>query len=742
MIPPRIRLPGLILCLAAFVFFSSQNPASSQEKTSDTALQHRVTVTLKLIQVYVTDKKGNPVKDLKKEDFFITDNGKKKPITEFEKHTLSLSPTEPEATDPKEDTGLPGYQNAMNRKFFLLFDFAYNNAKGIKKAKDAALHFMDTQAQPSDEVGVLSYSAIRNLTLHEYLTRDHGEVRKVVEAFGTKERGGRAENFEEDYWFRVTGENPLDPSKRGKITFKEGAQVEDRPVTGPTPDWDKFQSQEDSNVHAIHFVQNIKNFAEALKYVPGYKHIILFSSGIPYSLMYGVQHPNDTWNVTQGRDTINQQRWDFGNSLVRQHWEDMLKMLAASNSTVYTIDTEDLAATVGIQSRLSGGYTLQNMANSTGGKYFGDINSYETHLGKIQDLTGCFYVLGYYIDEKWDGKYHRIKVKVDRPGLEVHAQKGYFNPKPFNKYSKFERLLHLVDLALNNRSLFQDPLQFPLISLPLSVQGETHAALFSLLPKEILREFAANDVEIVSIIFDQENSIVKIGRDKKDFTKLPEGDMYYTNVTSLHPGRYKCRLVVRNPETGRGAVASSSLRLLEDLENGIRLYPPLLLREKKEGFSFYLNDPPAVYPLDPKLHIPLVDQLEQGTNQLWAAVRCSFSGIQAPDIQLSANLIRHAGNTGKAIPASITICDRFHDVDTEIFLLSIQTAKLLPGEYFLYLFAVDGRTQLRSGTNASFRVELNLSPILKHPCSRDSKSNISGFRNGPATGKEDCSIFD
>ena len=700
---PRKRSIGLILSPFVFFFTLNQSPILSQERDSKKTLQHQVTVTLKLIQVYVTDKKGNPAVDLKKEDFLIQDNGEKKQITEFEKHILNLSPSETEAPQATQESKPPVSQDLMSRKFFLLFDFAYNNAKGIKKAKDAALHFMDTQANPSDEVGVLSYSAIKNLTLHEYLTRDHKEVRKVVETFGAKNRGGRAENFEEDYWFRVTGDNPLDPSKRGKITFKEGAQVEDRPVTGNSPDFDKFNTQEDSNVHAIHFVQNIKNFAEALKYIPGYKHIILFSSGIPYSLMYGVQHPNDTWNVTQGRETINQQRWDFGNSLVRQHWEDMLKVLSASNSTVYTIDTEDLSATVGIQSRLSGGYTLQNMASSTGGKYFGDINSYETHLGKIQALTGCFYVLGYYIDEKWDGKYHKIKAKINRPGFKVHAQKGYFNPKPFSKFSKLEKKLHLVDLALNNRSIFQDPLRFSLVSLPLSIKGDIFVSLFSLLPMEHLHEFTGKNVEIVSIIFDEENSIVKIGRDKKDFSKLPEGNMYYANLTSLHPGKYKCRLVIRNPETGRGAVASSSVFVPKKPDHGIKLYPPLLLMPDKD--AYYLEKPPAVYPFDSSQYSPLVEELDQGARSVWAAVRCSFSGIPPPDIKLSANLIHNSSGTGRAIPANITILQRYFDVDTEMFLLEIQTEGLKPGKYFLYLFAVDSLTQSRSGTNTTFEVK-------------------------------------
>lgn len=700
---PRKIPSGLTLFLLAAFFIANPALLPSQERNGKTTLQHRVTVTLKLIQVYVTDKKGNPVEDLKREDFLITDNGAKKPITEFEKHTLNLSPSGPEIPKPTQDTGPPGYQNAMNRKFFLLFDFAYNNAKGIKKAKNAALHFLDTQVQASDEVGVLSYSAINSLTLHEYLTRDHHEVRKAVGAFGTKNRAGRAENFEEDYCFRVTGENPLDPSKRGRITFKEGAQIEDRPVTGPTPDWDKFNSQEDSNVHAIHFVQKMKDLAKALKYVPGYKHIILFSSGIPYSLIYGIHHPNETWNVTQGRETINQQTWDFGNSLLRQRYEDMIKVLASSNSAVYSMDTEDLPSTIGLHSRLTGGFTLQTIANSTGGKYFGDINSYEQHLERIQDLTGCFYVLGYYIDEKWDGKYHKIKVKVDRPGLEVHAQKGYFNPKPFGKFTKLEKLLHLVDLPLNNRSVFQDPLGFPLVSLPLSIRGDTYVSLFAKLPMENIQEFSGKNVEIVSIVFDEKNSIAKIGRDQKDLSKLPEGNMYYANLTSLLPGRYKCRLVLRCPETGRGAVASSSVIVPEFRDHGIKLYPPLLL--KPEHDAFYLEKPPAAYPLDPSQHFPLAEPLEQSAPSVLAALRCSFSGTQLPDIQLSANLIHDSTNTGKAIPASISILDRYYDANTAIFLLEIRTDGLQPGKYFLYLFATDSLNQSRSGTNTTFEIK-------------------------------------
>jgi VWFA-related protein len=692
----------LILCFFTFFLVSNRYVRSSQEKDTETSLQHQVTVTLKLVQIYVTDKNGYPVVDLDKENFTIQDNGGKKRITEFEKHILHLPPSEAEGLETDQESQPSTPQDLMSRKFFLLFDFAYNNAKGIKKAKKAALHFLDTQVQPSDEVGVLSYSTIRSLTLHEYLTHDHNEVRKLVESFGVKERAGRAENFEEDYWFRATGQNPLDASKAGKITFKQGAQTEDRPITGDTPEFEKFQAQEDGNVHALHFVQRIKDFAEALRYIPGTKHIILFSSGIPYSLMYGIQHPSETWDMTQGIDTMLKQRWDFGNRLIQERYDDMLKELASSNSTVYTIDTEDRSSMVGVDSRLKGGYTLQTMASSTGGKYFGDINSYEKHLEKIQNMTGCFYVLGYYIDEKWDGDYHKIKVKVDRPGLEVHAQKGYYNPKPFSEYTKIERKLHLVDLALNERSLFQEPLRFPMVSLPCSIRGKSYISMFSKLPMEKIQDLSGEDVEIVSLVFDTENSIIKMGRDKKDFTKLPDGNIYYTNFTSLHPGTYKCRIVLRNSETGRGAVASSSVIVPEAQEQGIQLHPPLLL--KPEENASYIKKPSPAYPFNSNQYFPLVEPLEQGAQSVLAVVRCSFSGIQQPDIQLSANLIHRSNDGGSAIPASLSILDRYNDADTEIFLLELQTDQLPSGEYFLYLFAVDSLTHSRSVVNTVFSV--------------------------------------
>jgi VWFA-related protein len=171
---------------------SRAQPHQKQE----VSIQHEVTVTLKLVQVYVTDKEGTPVPDLVSTDFTLFDSGKPMTITEFEKHTLFI-PGEPE--EKQETSSQPGPPR-LSRRFFLFFDFAFNNPQGLEQAKRAALHFLGNQALVSDQIGIISYSIYKGLTLHEYLTTDHQKVREVVEGFSLKDVLGRAQNLEAEYW--------------------------------------------------------------------------------------------------------------------------------------------------------------------------------------------------------------------------------------------------------------------------------------------------------------------------------------------------------------------------------------------------------------------------------------------------------------------------------------------------------------------------------------------------------------
>ena len=81
MVKHILRIRSLICTvLCALLVFSL---ISGQEQEKSDPLQHEVTVTLKLIQVYVSDRDGNPVLDLTKDDFLLYDNGRPMTVTDF-----------------------------------------------------------------------------------------------------------------------------------------------------------------------------------------------------------------------------------------------------------------------------------------------------------------------------------------------------------------------------------------------------------------------------------------------------------------------------------------------------------------------------------------------------------------------------------------------------------------------------------------------------------------------------------
>ncbi len=498
-----------------------------------TQLKHEVKVTLKLIQVYVTDRKGNPVLDLTKDDFLVYDEGERQALTEFEKHVLTMPSEKEEAPPEVVETPAPPARELMSRKFLLFLDFAFNNAKGLEKTKEAALHFIDTQLQPTDEVGLLSYSAIKSLTLHEYLTTDHSAVRKIVKSFGIHEIAGRAEDFEAKYWNLLKWQNPIDAGSSGYVLDVEDRSRELQFIG---------KQREESKLQAYNFIRKMTDLAKAMRYIPGHKSLIYFSSGIPYSVFTGIPPPNRYPVRIESAHMVSQ-------------YEDMLKELSSANCTIYALDTIKLSSILDSDPETRGTYTLQQMSSATGGKYFGNISSYEKHIEKIQDLTGCYYVLGYYVDDTWDGAYHKIKVDVTRPGLEVHAQKGYFNPKPFSDYNRLEKMLHLVDLALSEEPLFQTPVRFPLEVVPCPAGSEGDLCLAAKIEVEKIREVLAGKSEFVAVIFDDKENIVSLKRNEKTTYTLTGELFTFGAAFTLPPGHYQCRLVIRNLETGRGAVA-------------------------------------------------------------------------------------------------------------------------------------------------------------------------------------------
>ena len=614
-------------------------------------LQHEVSVILKLVQVYVTDKDGNPVTDLEKSDFVLYDKGKLQTVTDFERHIFKL---EKEIKDTKPDLAQKAAP-LLNRKFFILLDYGRNGLYGINKSKNAALHFIDTQIQPTDEVAVLSLLALRGLILHEYLTTDFKLIRETIK----KMRG-------------VPGPMGGVPSlglSAAESYLQSGALVE--------PSGAAAEEGRSSNVNAMETIKVLRDFAKSLRYIPGTKNIIFFSRGFS------------------------------GGRMFRDVFEDMCKELASSNTPVYTVYSANDRSSWGND-------YLRLLSDLSGGKYFNDVADYESVARGIQDITGNYYVLGYYIDENWDGKYRKIKVDVKRKGCMVHAQEGYFNPKPFFEFSELEKRIHLFDLALSENPQFQVPIIFPSIALPFSEKEESNLVMLSEIPIDKIKEVTRGETEVLTLIFDEEKNIADYHIGEVNFYTFPHNKICIYSISSLLPGKYECRLVIRDIKTGKGAVASSSVVIPDASDSGIKLFPPLLLipekktlylklskdqKKRTEKDSLSIND---IYPFLSNDFSPLVEDLEQGKINLYAEVRCSIYNTKEPDVELSVYLIDHS--SGEKIPLSFSFLSSKNLGELYILFLEFETPELEPGDYSIEITADEMTTQASSQATRNFKI--------------------------------------
>ena len=629
------------LFLAAGLCFilgpSSHAGSASQEAARpQNPLQHEVAVTLKLIQVYVTDKNGKPVTNLDKSEFRVFDNGQLQTITEFERHMAS--PPKPAKEPPIKEAIAPTEIAAprMGRKFFVFIDLDSNDLEGIAKSREAAFHFLDTQTLPSDEIGVFSSSFMRGIVLHTYLTTDHVKVREAIQRI--REVPGRKSGGTGDAstpTIVVSGQD-------------SGIVIRSPVSSGGGPSTDRMIA-----------------LAKALRYIPGYKNILYFSQG-------------GSINDRASRDRL----------------DEMSREFAASNAPFFAVNTEtpDPFNPGGTK----GEALLAFVAERSGGKAYKDIGAV-THFADIardiQDLTRNYYVLGYPVRETWDGKYHKIKVEMSSGDYRVRSQPGYFNPKPFREYSDLEKDLHLFDLAMSEKTESPMPVIFAMRALHFENKEAGRVLMLSKLPAEVMDKFAKKKIELVSLIFDEQDNPVDRKQIKPDLAKYKGADLFYSSEASLKPGAYRCRFIIRDLDTGEAALAFALATVPVKADSGLSLFSPLLLIAES-NFAYWdmgtkKNTAPwmDLYTYDRRIYSPLTGGLAQGTAKIFAVIPFSFAGILPAMITFSATLVDSA--SGKNVRLPLTVLNKFQKNGLEIHVLELSLDAIAPGKYSLYFHAED-----------------------------------------------------
>jgi VWFA-related protein len=106
-------------------------------------------------------------------------------------------------------------------------------------------------------------------------------------------------------------------------------------------------------------------------------------------------------------------------------WDKTISELNDANIAVNTVDSNGL----GGPPRYWGPgaiLTMQQISEDTGGKAYFHRNDLDNALAEGVADSRTSYTLGFYLTDI-DGKYHELKVRVARPGLELNYRRGYYS---------------------------------------------------------------------------------------------------------------------------------------------------------------------------------------------------------------------------------------------------------------------------------------------------------------------------
>jgi hypothetical protein len=210
---------------------------------------------------------------------------------------------------------------------------------------------------------------------------------------------------------------------------------------------------------------------------------------------------------------------------------------------------------------------LAQMANETGGLFFHNSNDIYAGIRKIAHRHSTYYVLTYAMpSQKSDGRYHKIKLEVSRPGLELSYRKGYYAPKEeltFERRKKED--IQEALRAPGNLNEIPIGLAYNYYQEDASTYALALAANVSIRGLHFLDENSRrkNLINLVVAAFDEMDHYID-GIEKSIDFRLTEAS--YANILTyginskvefkLPMGRYKIKAVVRDGAEGKMGSAS------------------------------------------------------------------------------------------------------------------------------------------------------------------------------------------
>jgi VWFA-related protein len=671
-----LRIIGVAAVAAAFAI-NSAGPQDRQQQ--ERPLRYDAAAVVKLVSVRVLGRDGRPVTGLRKEDFVLYEDGQKKTITEFEVHAMTEAGMTVTPALPPGTEGTARRSGVVNRKIFIFLDQQGSDQMGKAKARTAALHFLETQVRPGDEVAVIGFYSMSGFYIHEYLTTDMERVRRAINkpTEAPPSPGEPAGQSASDDRVNEERDTTIPRTMIAEMEAKAASIV-----TSPLQTFGgiSFWAPGTAAYQRVDFVDRMVDLVEVFKTIPGNKTLVLFTAR------------------------------DMGPDAER-----LGQLFGAAGTAVYAVNTQDWKmGPFGTKFKfIWWDHSLKNLSAASGGKYFADINDAAGFANDIQDLTGHYYVLGYYVRENWEGRYHKIRVEVAVPEARVLVQDGYYDPKPFAKMSDFEKDIQLLDLTWSDQPA-GNPLPMTVDPLVIEIGKVLHACFLMRWDVGSKAGVRAARVEVYALLRDETGTPLVSRKWDADLRPYAGCALFPYLSTTIPAGTSEMRLVVRDRETGEASVGRVRFEAAAWLEEGVVLGSPVLFEAGAEAAFMRLPTKKdqaskakaaaeetslmGLYRLIPKGSHPIVGEVPAGTKKLIVVLPFEIRPPETggkPILGVEAKLI--ARSDGSETPLEIIVKEhRTYEGRPDILLADITLPMLTVGAYELQVSLEDVGTERRA----------------------------------------------
>jgi len=513
-----------------------------QEPAIQPPVTFRSDVNYVEVDARVLDAQGAFVPGLTAADFQVLEDGKPQKVDAFsfinipvERRARPLFAKTPIERDVADN--ITGYDG---RVYVIVLDDQHTHPLRSQRLKAAARQFVQRYMGANDTAAIV-YTSGRTDVAQEFTNSQRRLLASVDKFMGRKLRSSTLER--------------LDEEARTRGTRQQGDRIDD-----------PFDQERAMTARTT--LDSLRNLSNYLAGISGRrKAIIYFSEGVDYDIY-------DVFSTSGGASAVLQASRDAVAAATRANVSiygiDPRGLGAGGDDLIEVQDTpQDASLNLGLSSFGNevqrSQDSLRVLSNETGGFAVVNRNDMATAFERVVADNSAYYLLGYYSsNEKRDGRFRKIEVKVARPGLSVRSRKGYVAAR-----GRADATRDDARTAPELRAALSSPL--PTSTLPMALaaavfkggDGKGAVVLSTLIAARDLDLVEKggtfnNALEVVVTAADYrgksypgDRATLTLAMKPDSVERLRAGGFRILNSIDLPPGRYQLRVAAREGNTSR-----------------------------------------------------------------------------------------------------------------------------------------------------------------------------------------------